>query len=348
MRLVLCLFLLGIVGTSPTFANSDVAPNIEQDSTAARIMVYFTVGRDEHPATNITIEQFKAHLLELTSGDYNVLPLPQVMKAYATSSALPPKTIVLTFDGGDKSVLQNAVPLLEEHKLPYTLFIAPKRADDTGAQYINWQELKELHKSGLATIGLHTENYSGISRKTPENIRLNINNATHRFRENMGFQPQFFAYPFGEYTPVYKNIIMSYGFKGAFGQQSGVAYAEADPHALPRFTMTENYGDERRFKMTANALPLPAQDITPDTPHINRTLPAIGFTVAEELTSELGRLSCFASGQKKPQINILENRIEMRLTTPIDQPRFRVNCTLPVETANETRWRWFGMLFTLK
>lgn len=340
---LLCLLILSSI--VPAFAGLQS----QHDKSAARIMVYFNVGRDNIPTKNVTIEQFKSHLLELTEGDYNVLPLQHVIDTYKEGTTLPLNSVVLTFDGGDKSILHNAVPLLEEYKLPYTLFIAPARAHEDSPRYINWRELKTLLKTDLITLGIHSDNYSHSSTQNTENIRRTINNAASRFRENIGFQPMFFSYPFGEYSKIYKDIISAYGFKAAFGQHSGVAYARADHYALPRFTMTENYGDEQRFKMTANALPFPIHDITPSYSYLDK-VPAIGFTIDDNFAGKLSNISCFASGQSKPETIIIGKRVEIRLEQPILKDRFRVNCTLPVKSTDSTKpkqWRWFGLLLTI-
>lgn len=343
MRFVLFLLLMFL--SSAAFATP-----IEADKSAARIMVYFTVGQDEVPATNVTVEQFKTHLTELAEGDYNVLSLTDIFKAYKSNQPLPDNTVAITFDGGDKSILEKAAPLLESYQFPYTVFIAPDRADRENSPYLSWQDIKTLQKSGLASFGLHPETYTNISKKPAVSIRGSLNNATARFRKKIGSQPKFFAYPFGEYSQSYKDIIADYGFTASFGQQSGVTHAKSDILALPRFTMTENYANRDRFRMTSTALPLPANDISPSISHINNVSPSIGFTVPEKLSTELSALSCFASGQDKPAMSILGNRVELRLKQPISQTRFRVNCTLPVKedrSVKAQRWRWFGLLLTL-
>ena len=145
--------------------------------------------------------------------------------------------------------------------------------------------------------------------------------------------------------------ISEYGFDAAFGQQSGVAHANADLFNLPRFTMTENFSNIGRFQMTANALPLPVTDLSPNESFLTQTRPSIGFTIAEDIPENIENLSCFASGQSKPEVNIVGmNRVEIRLAQDIDETRFRVNCTLPENAQKDreiARWRWFGLLMTL-
>lgn len=346
---LLCLASPAACGYGILISPALASPMLEADNSAVRVMVYFTVGRDETPVSNVTVDQFKAHLAELAAGDYNVISLPDMAAAYKSGRPVPPNSVAITFDGGDRTVLENAMPLLEDYNFPYTVFIATSRADENDPRYLNWDDIDEMRKSPLVTFGLHPEVYGNLSYETDENIRSNVNNATARFRDKTLYTPTFFAYPFGEYSERYKSVIDTYRFDGVFGQQSGVIYAGADTFVLPRFTMTENYADDSRFEMTANALPLPYQDLTPTGSYISNTSPTIGFSVPEGLADELGKLSCFASGQDKPELAIIGNRAELRLTSPVDQTRFRINCTLPVETQDDTEikhWRWFGLLLT--
>ena len=106
--------------------------------------------------------------------------------------------------------------------------------------------------------------------------------------------------------------------------------------------MTERYGSPERLSLITKALPLPVTDITPDNTHPEST-ETIGFTVKPSLTNELKNLSCFVSGQEKPTIETINNRVEIRPAHPITV-RTRINCTLPVQYDHNTLWRWQGFL----
>lgn len=345
MKYILIIVLI-LLPALPANAVSEV----EADKSAARIMVYFTVGRDAAPATNVTTAQFETHLQALQQGNYNVMKLPDIIEAYEKGKSLPAKTVAITFDGGDKSIILAAAPLLSRYKMPYTVFIASVRADAKDPRYLDWDDIKSLKKSSLVSFGLHPKNYQDFSYSGEETIRSELNNATARLRNQLSDKVNLFAFPFGEYNKKYKDIISAYGFKAAFGQSSAVAHNKADRFALPRFTMVENYANSERFNMTASALPLPVMDISPTTSHIHQTKPSIGFTAHDDIET-LDGLSCFASGHGQTPINIIGNhRVEIRLEQAISENRFRVNCTLPVKSNRDSEtkhWRWFGMLLTL-
>jgi peptidoglycan/xylan/chitin deacetylase (PgdA/CDA1 family) len=316
------------------------------DSKAAVIFAYFAVGNDDNPAGSVTEEQFAAQIEELSGSAYNVMPLPDIIDAFAAGRALPDRTVAITFDGADKSVLTAALPLLEEKDLPFTVFIPADKIGTGG--YLDWNDLRRLKRSALATFGIHPSGYSRLTGNTVEDIRRQINNSRSAIRKELDVDPAFLAYPYGEFDASYETIARNMGFKAAFGQQSGVAWAGDDRYALPRFTLTERYGDLDRFQMTANALPFPVKDVSPVDPYLKTLTPAIGFTVADDLAKSLKALSCFSSSDEKPKLEIMGSRVELRMQSPLSEDRPRINCTLPVATADgDTRWRWFGALYSV-
>ncbi len=320
------------------------------DDKSAVIFAYFSIGDDSNPNASLRAEQFLDQAEELRKGGYNIIPLPKIIAAFTGQKTLPPKTIALTFDGADKSILDVAAPYLIDHEIPFTVFIPAGRVEAQKPPYMDWNDLKTLKKTGLVTFGLHPADYSRLAGASEEEIRRQINNSSSLIRDRLNVDPTLIAYPFGEYSATFKKVAKAMGFKAAFGQQSGVAWAGDDLYALPRFTQTERYGDLERFRMTANALPLPVTDISPSDPHLATLTPAIGFTVPDVLAGDLKSLSCFSSTDEKPKVDILnKRRVELRMEAPIGEDRPRINCTLPAPTAQgeDQRWRWMGMLYTL-
>lgn len=327
------------------------AQTIAQDERAAVIFSYHRVGEDEYPGNNIRREQFESHIRELRRGQYNVMPLPAIIDALRAGERLPPRTVAITFDGGYRSILEAAVPLLLRHNLPFTVFIATDNVERPSPEYMAWDEVRRLARNDLVTVGLHPATYQRLHHAPQEELLRQLNTARASFRDRLGHEPRLFAYPFGEYSKAYRDLIAAQGFDAAFGEQSGVAHDGADVYALPRFVMTESYGDLDRFLMTAHALPLPVTDVSPADPRLDNAKPAIGFTVDPALKAGLKNLSCFAAGQGRPEIQIAgETRVELRLEKAFTTDRPRINCTMPGPAAapgEEERWRWFGMMMNL-
>src|SRR3546814_16950887 len=120
---------------------------------------------------------------------------------------------------------------------------------------------------------------------TPAEQRADLALAAARFHTELGKAPDLFAYPYGEISQTLRRNVAEAGFTAAFGQHSGAAGALADHLALPRFPLNEPYGALARFRLVANALPLPVEGVTSaDTPIATAaaTPPTLGLPAAAQ------------------------------------------------------------------
>lgn len=314
-----------------------------QAADSAVIFMYHRFGDARYPSTNITLEQFDAHLKEITEGGYHVLPLKEIVAAFRRKEALPDRTIGLSIDDAFLSVYREAWPRLRRAGLPFTLFVATDPVNRGLPDFMSWEQLRELAAAGVE-IGNHSVNHSHLPDVSDQQLVAEFADSNQTFQKELGFVPRLVAYPFGEFGVREQHAAEAAGFDAAFGQHSGVAYANADLYALPRFALNEHFGSLERFHLAGNALPLRVFDVTPaDTVLHHGNPPAFGFTV-EPAAGGLDRLACFASNQDGPaRVERLgERRIEVRLDKPFDPGRGRINCTMPTR---EQRWRWLGVQF---
>lgn len=308
---------------------------------SAVILLYHRFGEDDYPTTNVTLEQFEAHIAHLKSGGYTVLPVPQIVDALKTGKPLPDRTIGITIDDATRSVLTEAFPRLKAAGFPFTVFVATEAVDQHHARIMSWDDLRQLVAAGV-TIGNHSTSHAKMWRRDDAKNRADIEHAQARFQAELGFKPTLFAYPYGEYNLALRDLVESMGFAAAFGQQSGAIGRGFDLFTLPRFPFNEHYGDIDRFRLTVDTLPLPVADVTPADPLLGPNPPPFGFTLKEPLKG-LKQLTCYASRQGKTQLEILgETRVEARVSEPFPPGRSRINCTMP---GPHGRWRWFGMQY---
>jgi peptidoglycan/xylan/chitin deacetylase (PgdA/CDA1 family) len=345
----LCRYIIGVFlfFTWILFAPVESRAEISEDKNTAVIFVYQRVGNDSVPQGNISLEQFKEHIDQLTKDGFMILPLEKIIDALKNDKILPPKTVAITFEGAYQTTLANVRPLLEKAHIPFTVFFASDMAEGDNPSHLTWAQIADLKKSPLVSLGILPSSYQHMTdRNDTENAAI-INKAISSYREKFGSDPLFFAYPYGEFNNAVKKQLESYNFQAVFSQKSGVVHTHSDFMALPRFTMTDEYGDLDRFMLTANALPLPMTGVVPADTIITQNPPLIGFTVTPEIGS-LAKLSCFVSSLGKTALARMgSNRIEIRLTQPLIDRRTRVNCTLPTDNlkaGEPQRWRWFSLL----
>ncbi|HMA13481.1 MAG TPA: polysaccharide deacetylase family protein [Kiloniellaceae bacterium] len=330
---------LGLFATGP-----QAAPQPSPENGVALLM-YHRFGEDSLPSTSVRLDQFEAHLAELTSGGYHVMPLPEIVARLRSGEPLPERAVAITIDDAALSVYREAWPRLKAAALPFALFVSTEPLDQGLPGSMSWQQLRELAADPLVTIGNHGHRHAHMAWLTKEEQRADIARAAARFEAELGRRPDLFAYPYGEMSLSLRDVVAEAGFAAAFGQHSGAAGAYADHLALPRFPLNESYGELDRFRLVANALPLPVEGLTPADASVagpSANPPIVGFTVANSI-GNLDALGCFAS-HGDIEIQRIDQRIELRFDGPLPAGRVRINCTLPAEGG---RWRWFGTQFVV-
>ena len=307
----------------------------------ANILMYHRFGENKYPTTNTTIDQFISHTNELIKDKYNVIKLDKVVTGIQGKTNLKDRSVSITIDDAYLSVYTKAWPILKKLNLPFTLFISTDVINNNFSNYMNWNQIRELVDNGVL-VGSQTKSHPHLHRLSSKQILNEIELSNKSFIKELGFKPQFFAYPYGEYDNKTIEIVKGSGFEAAFGQHSGVAHVSAGIFELPRFAMNENYGDLNRLKLAINALPIIIRDLSPEDNFLKKNPPYFGFTLSSEI-KPMRAVRCFASnGIVTSTRRIGKFRIEVRLKEKFPKARGRINCTMAAENG---RWRWFGKQF---
>lgn len=315
-----------------------------QAAESAVVLMYHRFGETSFPSTNVTVEQFESHIEELSKGQFSVKPLPEIVTALQAGKSLPANTVGISVDDAFLSVYKVAWPRLRKARFPFTIFVATNPVDNRSPGYMSWDQLRELANAGV-TIGSQTASHPHMPLRSSAQNSAELNNSNARFEAELGKVPNLIAYPYGEYSLAVGEVTKQAGFIAGFGQHSGVMHKGSDFFYLPRFAFNEVYGDVRRLRLAARALPFYASDVTPADMLLNKSNnpPLFGFTVDDIAPDRLSRLACYVSGQGKVRIERLgKRRIEVRMAQAFRPGRTRINCTLPEK---DGRWRWFGRQF---
>ncbi|MFB0991160.1 MAG: polysaccharide deacetylase family protein [Rhodospirillales bacterium] len=315
-------------------------------ASSAVIIIYHRFGESDFPSTNIQLKQLDAHIKELKSGPYTVLPVVEIIEKLKAGISLPDRTVGITIDDAYRSIYAEGWPRFKAAGLPITVFVSTAHIDHGSSRHLTWNQIRKMQATGV-DFGHHSVSHLHMPKASTNSIQQELEIANLRFEKKLGAKPKLFAYPFGETSLAVQKIIKSAPFIGAFGQHSGVIDGTSDFSYLPRFALNEKFGGINRFRILANAISIPIQDMTPNDPLIeDNNPPAIGFTISGELANpkaDLSRLSCFLNHEgQRADMSKLGPRIEIRSKKPMPIGRTRLNCTMPTK---QGRWRWFGHQF---
>lgn len=111
---------------------------------------------------------------------------------------------------------------------------------------MNWDELRELSRHPLATIGAHTVSHCNL-RRLPEDIaRREMSDSATILEQKLGSRPRHFAYPYGYPAAVGSRevaLAAEAGFDSAVTTRHGILRSEHADHltALPRISINGRY-----------------------------------------------------------------------------------------------------------
>ena len=225
--------------------------------------MYHRFNENKYPSTNIRMEIFKNTWKLSPKKKYNFLsPIDFDRNFHKVKTN---KEILITIDDGFLSFYENAWPYLKENKIPFILFISTEAVGKNG--YMNWEQIKEIEREAFAFIGNHSHSHEYLLEFSLNKFKSDILKSIEIFENNLGYNPIYFSYPFGEFSLEQTLFIKKY-FKYAFGQHSGVIDVNKNPYELPRFPINEKYGDLERFTFNIDLLPLEYKQIRPKDKYV--------------------------------------------------------------------------------
>ena len=307
--------------------------------------MYHRFDEKKYPSTNIQLDVFKEQLKIIENQDIRFIH-PKNFKEDLSKNKKERK-VLLTIDDGLLSFYENAWPILREKKIPFILFVNTREVGSFN--YMNWDQILEIHKTNLAEIGNHSHSHEYLVDESAEIIKDNILKSIEIVKKKLGKNSDFFSYPFGEYSKEFKKIIKDLGFNYAFGEHSGVIDETKDLWELPRFPINEKYGELNRFKTLMKTLPLKYKTMLPEDKYLlqSKNPPSIKIFFEENINN-LEQINCFSNEGNKwrnSKISFIEkNTLKIDIMEKFVGERGRINCSLK---EIDGFWRWLGIQFVI-
>ena len=303
--------------------------------------MYHRFNENKYPSTNINMEIFKKHMQIIRENGFDFINLDEFNNSF--KSKKDEKKILLSIDDAFKSFYDNAWPYLKKNEIPFILFVSTEPIGKEG--YMTWEQIKEIEKEKYAYIGNHSHSHQYLINFNIRDFKIDIDRSIKIFRENLGYNPIFFSYPFGEYSLEQKNYISKH-FEYAFGQNSGLIDLNKDRFELPRFPINEKYGDLERFNFLIKLKPLEYKEISIKDNLIlpDENPPNLEIIFFNE--QNLEGITCYSNEGEdwhQSSIELNDNLLKVNFSEKFKFRRGRINCSL-----NQNGWRWLGLQFSIK
>jgi peptidoglycan/xylan/chitin deacetylase (PgdA/CDA1 family) len=168
------------------------------------VLIYHRVGAASGLELDLPADRFAAQMeilaasgRVLTLGDALALLGRPVDGAGPGTGADP---IVITFDDGTADFVELALPILERHRLPVTLYAATAFIDEArpfpgDGRPLSWQGLVDACATGLVDVGSHTHGHRLLDRLPAGQVADELDRSIELIGEHLGTRPLDFAYP---------------------------------------------------------------------------------------------------------------------------------------------------------
>ena len=211
----------------------------------AHIFVLHRVGDNRYPSTNISVKLLEKDLKYLKSHNYKIVTLSALVKRIKKHQNIN-KYVVFTIDDTFKSFYKNGLPLFKKYKAPFTLFVYVQSAEEHFGDYMTWKQIKNASKYG--ELGIHSWAHPHLAMLSNKEIIDDTKKAIYYFKKHMGYVPNMYAYPYGEYNKRVKFIIKKF-FKIICNQNIGAIDLNTPVDDLDRIAITGDVNIIKKLKL---------------------------------------------------------------------------------------------------
>ena len=207
----------------------------------------------------ISLNEFKQEMKYLKDNGYTTLTNDQFYNIITKKASMPAKPVLLTFDGATIDFYNNAYPLLKQYGFNATEYVV---TDQIGTSWGSPSDIiRIMNENQLKTVGnnkIELENHSTthghIANLSTEELTKRVSGATTKLESLTNKPVKYFAYPFGESSNNFVNVLKSLNVKMAFKVGGGMATDSSDLMNMPRIAIinTDNITTFTRKLATGN------------------------------------------------------------------------------------------------
>ena len=207
----------------PAIIDEDRMKRREENS--ALILLYHNVTDEKKISSKddlyVHIDDFRQQLDYLKDKKYNVVTLEELYKIRQNNEKVPEKTIVLTFDDGDKSSYDIVFPELEKRGLKASFFVTTRQLDDKG--FVTKDNLIEMHKAGH-DIESQGHNNEDFVESSVAQVHKSLYLSKKILEETLNKKVLFLVYPNSSFNSEIIKLAQDVGYQWALSTEPGKFY----------------------------------------------------------------------------------------------------------------------------
>ena len=188
-------------------------------------------------------DKFRRQLETLEESGFHFISADEFERFLRGNCGLPSRALLLTFDDCYTDLLDNALPILEEKKIPAIAFAVSRLLGDTNAwdrgigapqlPLLDATQLAELASRGVE-IGSHSRTHPLLPDADDEALATEMSGSMDDLQAIGITRPRFLAYPFGAHDARVRRAAKRANFSAAFTVEPMAFRVTDDAMQIPR------------------------------------------------------------------------------------------------------------------
>ena len=207
---------------------------------------------------------FERSLKWLEHSGYAFISDSQLADFLQRKTPLPKGAVWLSFDDACKELMENVIPVVQERRIPITLYVPTgilegdglfpwvphSRSTLSSLDYfvephasrdaLTIDDLRLLARMPEVSIGSHNVNHAYTDEVDANQCRKDIANSKRCLETLLEAPVRSFAYPGGRFNRSERNNLIASGYDFAVTTQNSFVDATADPYYVPRFSVADS------------------------------------------------------------------------------------------------------------
>jgi peptidoglycan/xylan/chitin deacetylase (PgdA/CDA1 family) len=224
---------------------------------AGLVLCYHNVVAPGHdgvgePGLHVACDRFERQMRWLAA-HYQVVTLREFVERLAAGRSLCSMAAV-TFDDGYAGVYTHALPILDRLGIPATVFLVAEAVGRSAGFAWDGDPVPASHRPAdwptiLAArgrrldVGVHSATHRSLPTLAEAELEAEVVASREVVHQATGVWPEFFAYPFGHWSPRVRDRVESAGYRAGFALDFGLNDDSSDRWALRRVNVPAAISD---------------------------------------------------------------------------------------------------------
>ena len=166
----------------------------------------------------VHIDDFRQQLDYIVENGYRVVTIEELYHMRQTGQEIKPKTLVLTFDDGNKSSYEIVFPELQKRGLKASFFVTTRQLNDKG--FVTRENLIEMHNAGH-DIQSQGHNNEDFLESTVAEVHKSLYLSKKILEETLNKKVLFLVYPNSSFNSLIIKLAQDVGYEWALSTEAG-------------------------------------------------------------------------------------------------------------------------------